>query len=233
MKGVNLDFLSDMTYYLMSRIGIKTVDNFEVFLSFFCVITGMMFLVYFLKRGFFKDGTYSQSLFKGSKSFFFAITSILIFRATFFEPFRVSESDMEPDLKSYSHVIINKIGWGIRAPLCNRLISFREPKRDEILMVNYLEETEQVVIKRLARAIGLPGDTVLVNYATKKATIKTDGGTYEFQFKGNQSSQSKSTKITVPRDSVLLFTDTFTIDQIENPQIVPLENIIGSIAVII
>lgn len=82
----------------------------------------------------------------------FAIIAILIVipvRVFIAQPFIVSGSSMYPTFKDGNYLIIDEVSYRLK-----------EPKRDDVIVFRYPQDTKKFFIKRI---IGLPNETVQIN----------------------------------------------------------------------
>jgi signal peptidase I len=156
------------------------------------------------------------------KSVLSFVAVALVLRASVVEAFRIPSQSMEPTLEVGDHILVNKLSYGLRNPVCDGLIinfhfcdealfTFRQPKRQDIVVFKRkdnpstldIDESEQNLIKRI---IGLPGDKVEVrgttlyindqSYADKEHyAIWVGGGTKDFG------------PVTIPPGKVILLGD--------------------------
>src|SRR6476646_4440869 len=92
------------------------------------------------------------------KSIAVALVIWFVLRALLIEAFRIPSSSMENTLLVGDFLFVNKALYGAEVPLVHtRLPAFREPRRDDILVFDSVEEEGLKVVKRL---IGIPGDTL-------------------------------------------------------------------------
>jgi signal peptidase I len=75
-----------------------------------------------------------------------ALVIVIPIRYFLFQPFLVKGQSMEPNFHDNDYLIIDEISY-----------RFREPKRGEVIVFKYPQNTSQRFIKRI---IGLPGETV-------------------------------------------------------------------------
>jgi len=75
-----------------------------------------------------------------------ALAIILPIRYLLFQPFFVSGASMEPNFFNGQYLIIDEISY-----------RFEEPKRGDVVVFHYPQDTSQYFIKRI---IGLPNETV-------------------------------------------------------------------------
>lgn len=96
---------------------------------------------------------------------FAVIALIIVFPIRFFiaEPFVVSGGSMIPTLENGNYLIIDKVSY-----------KFSEPKRDDVIVFKYPNDTTKYFIKRI---IGLPNETIDIkgNVVTITNTSNTEG----------------------------------------------------------
>jgi signal peptidase I len=98
-----------------------------------------------------------------TKSIAFAIVAWLILKTFLLEAFRIPSSSMENTLLVGDFLFVNKAIYGAAVPFTdNHLPAFREPRRNEILVFNSVEEDLDVV----KRAVGVGGDTLSMRAGT-------------------------------------------------------------------
>jgi len=90
-----------------------------------------------------------------------AVLIALFLRAFVVEAFKIPSGSMIPTLQVGDHIFVNKFIYGIRVPWTNIKfgMSYRKPRRGEVIVFVYPKEPEKDFIKRIV-AIG--GDTVEV-----------------------------------------------------------------------
>lgn len=100
---------------------------------------------------------------KEAKSYALIIGSILIFRSTFFEPFKIPSDSMNSTLLTGDFLLVNKFAYGFKLPLSDwfgppiYLTGPEQPKRGDVLVFKFPKDPSFDYIKRV---VGLPGDTV-------------------------------------------------------------------------
>src|SRR5580765_2469157 len=93
-----------------------------------------------------------------AKSIAFALVVWLFLRTFLIEAFRIPSGSMENTLLVGDFLFVNKLLYGAEVPLTGKkLPAVREPRRNEILVFDSVEEPGLKVVKRL---IGVPGDTL-------------------------------------------------------------------------
>jgi signal peptidase I len=104
-----------------------------------------------------------------AKSFFPILLVVLLLRSFLFEPFRIPSGSMEPTLLTGDFIFVNKFAYGLRLPVSNtKVVKIGEPKRGDVVVFRLPSDPSINYIKRV---VGLPGDTVHYEEATKHLTI--------------------------------------------------------------
>lgn len=89
-----------------------------------------------------------------------AVLIALFLRAFVVEAFKIPSGSMIPTLEIGDHIFVNKLVYGVRLPYTqNRLITFSDPQRGEVVVFINPCEPDKDFIKRI---VALPGDTVEV-----------------------------------------------------------------------
>ena len=97
-------------------------------------------------------------LWEWTKSILIALVVWFFLRTFLVEAFRIPSGSMENTLLIGDFLFVNKALYGAEVPLVHaHLPAFREPKRDDILVFDSVEEEGLKVVKRL---VGVPGDTL-------------------------------------------------------------------------
>jgi signal peptidase I len=93
-----------------------------------------------------------------AKSIVVALVVWFFLRTFLVEAFRIPSGSMENTLLIGDFLFVNKALYGAEVPIIHtRLPAVREPRRDDILVFDSVEEEGLKVVKRL---IGMPGDTL-------------------------------------------------------------------------
>lgn len=104
-----------------------------------------------------------------TKTIVVALVIWFTFSTFILQAFRIPSSSMEGTLLIGDVLYVNKMLYGAEVPLIGkRLPAFREPKREEIVVFDSVEEEGLKVVKRL---IGVAGDTL----AMKDAVLIRNG----------------------------------------------------------
>ncbi len=96
-------------------------------------------------------------------SFSIIILIVLMFRSSFFEPFKIPSGSMIPTLLIGDFILVNKFSYGFKLPFSEwfgdpvYLTEPHHPKRGDVIVFKYPKDTSLNYIKRV---VGLPGDTV-------------------------------------------------------------------------
>lgn len=93
-----------------------------------------------------------------AKSIAVALVVWFFLRTFLLEAFRIPSGSMENTLLVGDFLFVNKFLYGAEVPLVKvRLPAVREPRRDEILVFDSVEDEGLKVVKRM---VGMPGDTL-------------------------------------------------------------------------
>ncbi|PIP16592.1 MAG: signal peptidase I, partial [bacterium (Candidatus Ratteibacteria) CG23_combo_of_CG06-09_8_20_14_all_48_7] len=93
-----------------------------------------------------KKKTWKEELWEWVKSLVIAFIMAMFIRTFFFQAFKIPSSSMHPTLQIGDHLIANKL-----------IYRLREPKRGEIIIFRFPDNTKRDFVKRL---VGLPGEKV-------------------------------------------------------------------------
>jgi signal peptidase I len=87
------------------------------------------------------------------------ITAIIALFATTFtvQAFKIPTGSMETNLLIGDHLLVNKFVYGLQSGFLSKLLPYKEPKRGDVIVFKYPNNTEVAYVKRL---IGMPGDIV-------------------------------------------------------------------------
>lgn len=105
---------------------------------------------------------------KEIKTISLIIISILIFKSSFFEPFRIPSGSMIPTLMIGDFILVNKSSYGFKLPFSDFtffdinfdpiiLFGKSSPKRGDVIVFKFPKDTSTNYVKRV---IGLPGDEI-------------------------------------------------------------------------
>src|SRR5687767_15875458 len=93
-----------------------------------------------------------------AKSILVALLVWFFLRTFLVEAFRIPSGSMENTLLIGDFLFVNKALYGAEVPLIGaRLPAVREPRRNDVLVFDSVEDEGLKVVKRL---IGMPGDTL-------------------------------------------------------------------------
>lgn len=97
-------------------------------------------------------------LWEWTKSIAFALVVWLFLRTFLIEAFRIPSGSMENTLLIGDFLFVNKLLYGAEVPLISkRLPAVREPRLNDVVVFDSVEEENLKVVKRL---VGMPGDTL-------------------------------------------------------------------------
>lgn len=91
---------------------------------------------------------------------------ILVFRSSFFEPFKIPSGSMIPTLLVGDFILVNKFSYGLKVPFSDwftdpiYITKPSKPKRGDIIVFKYPLNTDLNYIKRV---VAIPGDRVQIS----------------------------------------------------------------------
>jgi signal peptidase I len=142
--------------------------NFALFLLDLLLATGGIWALeaaWLARRR--RDGAKQPWWVEYSVSFFPVILIVFLLRSFLVEPFKIPSGSMIPTLLVGDFILVNKFAYGIRLPVANRkLVGIGEPRRGDVMVFRYPEDTSLDYIKRV---VGVPGDRV--EYRNKRLAI--------------------------------------------------------------
>ncbi len=110
-----------------------------------------------------KENVRKKKVLKEVTSFSIIIFFVLLFRSSFFEPFKIPSGSMIPSLMIGDFILVNKFSYGLKLPFSEwftdpiYITDPTHPKRGDVIVFKYPKNTSLNYIKRV---IGLPGDTI-------------------------------------------------------------------------
>ena len=132
--------------------------DFTLILVIIVLLSGVIYgldLLYFKRK---RDGAEPGLIIDYSRSFFPVLFLVLILRSFLFEPFQIPSGSMLPTFKIGDFILVNKFDYGLRLPVLGQtIVEFGGPKRGDVMVFKYPEDTRINFIKRV---VGIPGDTV-------------------------------------------------------------------------
>lgn len=156
-----------------------------------------------------------------------AIVLALFIRTFVVQAFKIPSGSMLPTLQIGDHLLVNKFIYGIRIPLVGkRILEFRAPKRNDVIVFIYPEDPTKDFIKRVE---GAPGDTIEIR--NKLLYVNGRRVPDEHGFHGHGGSRSPRDNFgpfTVPEGQVFVMGDNR--DHSYDSRFwgtVPMENILG------
>jgi signal peptidase I len=142
--------------------------SFALFLFLLLAVTGAVWLLEILFFAKDRGKAAKQPWWvEYSVSFFPVILIVFVLRSFLVEPFKIPSSSMVPTLLVGDFILVNKFTYGIRLPVINKkIVSINDPKRGDVMVFRYPEDTSLDYIKRV---VGVPGDRL--EYRNKRLTI--------------------------------------------------------------
>lgn len=109
-----------------------------------------------------------EKIVKEIKSISLILLLVLVFRSSFFEPFRIPSGSMIPTLMIGDFILVNKFSYGMKVPFTDMnlfgknfdpifLFGKSDPKRGDVVVFKYPKDMSINYIKRV---VGVPGDTI-------------------------------------------------------------------------
>lgn len=103
-----------------------------------------------------------------------ALLLALVIRAFIIQAFKIPSGSMIPTLLIGDHILVNKFLYGVKIPFSDkRILTFKKPKRGNIIVFKYPEDPKKDFIKRV---IAIEGDTIeskdKIVYVNQKAVIE-------------------------------------------------------------
>jgi signal peptidase I len=99
-----------------------------------------------------------EKILKEGRSVAIIILFVLLFRSSFYEPFRIPSGSMIPTLLIGDFILVEKFSFGFRVPFTDiKINQGLGPKYGDVVVFKYPKDPSVNYIKRV---IGLPGDSV-------------------------------------------------------------------------
>lgn len=93
-----------------------------------------------------------------AESIAIAVVLALVIRTYLVQAFKIPSGSMEDTLAIGDHLLVSKFIYGTKIPFSsNRVLTFRDPRRGDVIVFEYPEDPSKDFIKRV---IGTPGDVV-------------------------------------------------------------------------
>lgn len=108
-----------------------------------------------------------------AESIAIAVLLALVIRTYLVQAFKIPSGSMEDTLAIGDHLLVSKFIYGTKLPFSDsRVLTFRDPRRGDVIVFEYPEDPSKDFIKRV---IGVPGDVV----EGKEKKVYVNGKLYE------------------------------------------------------
>jgi signal peptidase I len=157
----------------------------------------------------------------------------MIIRTFIIQAFKIPTGSMRPTLVEGDLILVNKFIYGAKVPFTDfRLPAVRQPKRGDVVVFIYPEDSKKDFIKRL---IGLPGETVEIKngtiYINDKPLLDSVFGQIFYYNYGDF--EIPGHKITVPAESFFVLGDNSSSSKDSRYWgFVPYKNMLGEAVII-
>jgi signal peptidase I len=165
-----------------------------------------------------KEDTFSGSPVQPKKSIFreyaeailVAVVLALFIRTFVVQAFKIPSGSMKPTLLVGDHILVNKFIYGVKLPfLGTTLIPVTDPKRQDVVVFKFPEDTKKDFIKRV---IGISGDIVEVRdkkvYLNDKPMVDMHGSYLDPDvIPGRARSRDNFGPVTVPAGALFVMGD--------------------------
>ena len=136
-----------------------------------------------------------------------ALILALIIRSFIIQPFKIPTGSMEKTLLIGDRILVNRFIYGLRVPFTTiRFFKFFKPKKGDVIVFNYPEDTKRAFIKRV---VGTPGDIIEI----KEGKIYVNSQVFEYPSTKNVYYYNRGEygligqKIVVPQNSYYVLGD--------------------------
>jgi signal peptidase I len=140
------------------------------------------------------------------ESLVIAFILAMVIRAFIVQAFKIPTGSMRPTLLEGDRILVNKFIYGARIPFTPfSLPALRNPKRGDVVVFIYPEDTHRDFIKRL---IAGPGETVEINNGAVYIDGKPlDTPTFSRYYYNRGPYGEEGKKIVVPKDNYFVLGD--------------------------
>jgi len=141
------------------------------------------------------------------ESIIVAFILAMIIRAFIVQAFKIPTGSMRPTLLEGDLILVNKLIYGAKVPFTDlRLPAITKPKRGDVVVFIYPEDSKKDFIKRL---IALPGETVEIRNGTIYINDNplTDAKFGQIFYYNYGDFEKEGYKVIVPKDSYFVLGD--------------------------
>jgi len=228
MNNVLADWVDRLSFYLASSFDLRLFDGWELVMSLVALVLALAWLMS-AKISFRPEQLQWLNRFLGyAKTGFLILVALIIARGSFLEPVRVASNELQPEFNDGQLVVVEKISWGIRLPMSNRLFNYGTAKRNDIVMINHLNRSQRKVESRMRKIIAMAGDKVLVDFSKSSASIEHNNQKFSYSFQGLANKSDEVLAFVVPKHKMLLATNKLRAQNFSNPEYVTLKQIVGT-----
>lgn len=220
--------LDQASYYLASSFHLRLFDNWELLMSLFAVLLALAWLIS-AKFSFQPERLqWLNRLLSHAKTYFLILALLIIVRASFLAPIRISSSEMQAEFKAGQIIVLEKISWGIRLPMSNRLFSYRTAKINDIIMYHHLDKSHRKIDMRIRKVLAVAGDRVLVDFKNSSASIEHNDHKTNYRFQAKTDKLDGVLAFAIPKNKLLVVTNTLRARNFSNPEYVTSDRIVGT-----
>src|SRR3990167_8916640 len=136
-------------------------SDFAFYLTLAVLMTGVITIIdmlFFAKRRRLKNQS-TPLLMEYGRAFFPLLLLVWGIRSFVVQPYRVPTGSLEPTVMPGDFIAVEQFAYGLRLPVLDKkILAIGEPKRGDITLFRWPEDTKIIFVKRV---IGLPGDHVV------------------------------------------------------------------------
>lgn len=228
MNNSLADWVDHLSFYLASSFNLRLFDDWELVMSLVALVLALAWLVS-AKISFQPERLQWLNRFlRHAKTYFLILVALVIARGSFLEPVRIASDELQPEFQNGQLVLVEKISWGIRLPIFNRLYNYGSPKRNDIILYNHLNRKKRKIESRMRKIIAVAGDKVLVDFSKSSASIEHNNQKINYSFQGLANKSDEVLAFVVPKHKMLVASNKLRAQNFSNPEYVALKQIVGT-----